>query len=243
MDPSLFIILLVGIIIGLVKGGIGGPIAGAFILPLLSQTMTVPQAVGITLPLLMVGDLFALRFYWREWDLSLLKLMLPSAIIGILMGTLLLVSLPDQILRYILGTFTLGIVAYKLLSDALKSVAYKPRRWHGYLAGWASGFTSALANLGGPPVTAYLLLQNLQPVAFIGTLTLFFAVVNLLKLPSFLAADVIDLQQLVRIAWVIPVIPVGVWIGRRIIDHFPHVLFERFMIVLLVIAALLLFFG
>lgn len=237
------IIFLVGLIIGLVKGGIGGPIAGAFILPMLSQTMTIPQAVGITLPLLMVGDLFALRFYWREWDLSLLKLMLPSAIVGIVMGTLLLVSLSDQVLRYILGIFTLAVVAYKLLSDTLKSLEYNPRSWHGYLAGWASGFTSALANLGGPPITAYLLLQRLQPVAFVGTLTLFFAVVNLLKLPGFVAAELIDLPQLVRMAWVIPVIPVGVWIGRRIIDRFPHVLFERFMIVLLVIAALLLFFG
>ncbi len=243
MDPNITIIVLVGLIIGLVKGGIGGPIAGAFILPMLSQTMTVPQAVGISLPLLMVGDVFALRFYWREWDVALLKLMLPSAVVGIVMGTLLLVSLPDQVLRYLLGMFTLGVIAYKLLSDSLKQVQYTSRPWHGYFAGWSSGFTSALANLGGPPITAYLLLQKLQPVAFIGTLTLFFAIVNVLKLPGFLAADIIDLPQLVRIAWVIPVIPLGVWFGRRIIDRLPRVLFERFMMGLLLVAALLLFLG
>lgn len=243
MEPSFIVIALVGLIIGLVKGGIGGPIAGAFILPMLSQTMSVPQAVGITLPLLMVGDAFAMRFYWREWDMALLKLMLPSAIVGIVMGTLLLVALPDQLLRYLLGVFTLGVIAYKLLSDSLRQVQYTPRRWHGYFAGWSSGFTSALANLGGPPVTAYLLLQKLQPVAFVGTLTLFFTIVNLLKLPGFLAADLIDIPQLIRILWVVPIIPLGVWVGRSIIDRFPRVLFERFMIVLLFIAALMLFFG
>ena len=243
MDPSLIVIALVGLIIGLVKGGIGGPIAGAFILPLLSQTMTVPQAVGITLPLLMIGDVFAMRFYWREWDMRLTRLMLPAAAVGIIMGTLLLVSLSDQVLRYLLGTFTLGMIAYKLLSDSLKSLEYTPRAWHGYLAGWASGLTSALANLGGPPANTYLLLQKLQPVTFVGTVTLFFTVVNILKLPGFLAAEIIDIQQLVRIAWVVPIIPLGVWVGRRLIDRFPRVLFERFMMVLLFISAILLFVG
>ncbi len=243
MDPNIFVIALVGLIIGLVKGGIGGPIAGALILPMLSQTMSVPAAVGITLPLLMVGDAFAMRFYWREWDMTLIKQMLPAAIIGILMGTLLLVSLPDQALRYLLGVFTLGMIAYKLLVDSLQTIAYEPRPWHGYLAGWASGLTSALANLGGPPVTTYLLLQKLQPVAFVGTLTLFFTVVNILKLPGFLLADIVDIPQLGRIAWVIPMIPLGVWFGRSIIDRFPRVLFERFTMVLLFISAMLLFFG
>ena len=243
MDPNYLIIALVGLIIGLVKGGIGGPIAGALILPMLSQTMSVPAAVGISLPLLMVGDAFAMRFYWREWDVALLKQMLPAAIVGIVMGTLLLVSLSDQVLRYVLGIFTLGMIAYKLLSDSLQSVAYTPRPWHGYLAGWASGLTSALANLGGPPITTYLLLQKLQPVAFVGTLTLFFTVVNALKLPGFLLAEIIDLPQLLRIAWVMLIIPLGVWFGRRIIDRFPRVWFERFTMVLLFFAALLLFFG
>ncbi|MBZ0302307.1 MAG: sulfite exporter TauE/SafE family protein, partial [Anaerolineae bacterium] len=232
-----------GIFIGLVKGGLTGPIGGAIILPLLSQTMTVPQAAGITLPLLIVGDMFAMRFYWGTWDLKRLKLLLPSAIVGIVLGISLLVSLPDDVLRRMLGLITIGILIYKVTSDALRKVEYLPRNWHGYLAGFGSGFMSALANLGGPPITAYLLLQKLEPTTFVGTQALFFTIVNLLKLPGFLGAGIIDIPTLLRIAWVIPLIPIGVWIGRRAIGWVNRLWFERAMVVLLLWASLSLLFS
>lgn len=242
MDSTLLIIFI-GIFIGLVKGGVTGPIGGAVILPLLSQTMTVPQAAGITLPLLIVGDIFAMRFYWREWDMKLVRLLLPAAFIGIIIGVRLLVSLPDDVLRRILGLFTIGVIIFKLTSDSLRSVEYHHENWHGYIAGFATGLTSALANLGGPPITAYLLLQKLKPTAFVGTMTLFFFVVNLLKLPGFLAEGVIDIPTLISIAWVLPLIPVGVWLGRRAIGWVNRLWFERAMIVLLLWASLSLLLG
>ena len=157
MDFS-FVILIAAIAIGLVKGGIGGPFAGAVILPLLTQRMSVAAAVGVAMPLLIVGDLFAMRFYWREWDARFLRLLLPGAVVGIIAGTLLLVALPDLVLRRLLGITTLTVVFYKVASDSLEQIEYRPRDWHGQLAGMASGFASALANLGGPPITAWLLL-------------------------------------------------------------------------------------
>ncbi len=240
---SVLLIIFIGIFIGLVKGGVTGPIGGAVILPLLTQTMSVPQAAGIALPLLIVGDIFAMRFYWREWDMKLIRLLLPTALLGIVIGIGLLVTLPDDVLRRMLGLFTIGIIIYKIAGDWLASVEYQPRNWHGYLAGFGSGFMSAMANLGGPPITAYLLLQKLKPTAFVGTMTLFFFIVNLLKVPGFLSAGLIDIPTLIRIAWVLPLIPLGVWIGRRAIGWINRVWFERAMIVLLFIASLTLLFG
>jgi uncharacterized protein len=237
MDPVVAI-LLAGLWIGLSKGGLGGPIAGALVLPMLSQIMPVPMAVGLILPLLLLGDVFAMWAYWRVWDVHYFRLMMPFAVVGIVLGTVLLATLPDLVLRRVLGLFTLGIVVYKLSSDSLKRVEYRPRNWHGYLAGWAAGFASALANLGGPPVTAYLLLQKLSPSVFIGTITLFFFVVNLIKLPGYLGANIIDLEQLLAIAWMLPVIPVGVWVGRMVVRRINNRLFEWSMIVVLVWAGI-----
>jgi uncharacterized protein len=237
MDPVVAI-LLAGLWIGLSKGGLGGPIAGALVLPMLSQIMPVPMAVGLILPLLLLGDVFAMWAYWRVWDLHYFRLMMPFAIVGIVLGTVLLATLPDLVLRRVLGLFTLGIVVYKLSSDSLKRVEYRPRNWHGYLAGWAAGFASALANLGGPPVTAYLLLQKLSPSVFIGTITLFFFVVNLIKLPGYLGANIIDLEQLLAIAWMLPVIPVGVWVGRAVVRRINNRLFEWSMMIVLVWAGI-----
>jgi uncharacterized membrane protein YfcA len=234
-------IMLVALILGLAKGGFGG--IGALLVPLLSTVMPVSEAVGLMLPLLMVGDAFALRAYWRQWDARHLRLLLPGAVIGIVIGLLLLTSLSDDALRRILGTFTLVIAVYKVASDALKKVEYAPHNWHGALAGSVSGFSSALANAGGPPITAYLLLQKLQPTVFVGTNVLFFAIVNALKLPAFLAAEVTDVHRLSEIVWVVPLIPLGVWLGRHLIDRINRRLFEALMLLSLLWAGFSLLLG
>ncbi len=61
MDFSL-ILAVTALYVGLVKGGLG-PVGGALIVPLLSTQMSVAGAVALTLPLLIVGDWFALPVY------------------------------------------------------------------------------------------------------------------------------------------------------------------------------------
>lgn len=236
------VISLAALLIGLAKGGLG-PVPGALLAPLLSTIMPVSEAVGITLPLLLVGDIFALRVYWRQWDSPSLRRMLPGAVAGVAMGILLLASLPDVTLRRVLGIFTLVAVGYKLASDSLTSLAYTPRDWHGLVAGWGSGFGSALANAGAPPITAYLLLRQVPPRVFIGTTVIFFAVLNTLKIPGFLAAGVIEGGQIISVLWAVPLIPAGIWAGSRLIERIEPQYFERLMLALLVGAGLMLLFG
>ncbi len=234
------IILSVGLLIGLAKGGFG-PVLGALATPLLSQVMPVSQAVATALPLLMIGDLFALRLYWSQWNLRQLQLLIPSAVLGVFLGAYLLTTLPDRLLRPTLGLFSLLIVTYKLVSDRLAVQSYQPHNWHGYLAGGASGFGSAVANAGGPPFTAYMLLQKLDPAIFMGTTTLFFITVNLIKLPSFwLAGLLADIPALIILA-VLPVVFVGTALGRHFVKRVNPRLFEWVMIVLLILASALLF--
>ena len=209
--------------------------------------MPAPQAVGIVLPLLLIGDMFALRMYWKKWDMQQIKLLLPMGIVGVIIGTIilwLLANRPDDtLLRRIIGLFTLIVVIYRLTSHQLKSIRYQPHHWHGYLAGAASGFGSALANAGAPPFTAYMLMQNVSPEVFVGTSTLFFAIVNLLKLPGVLSIHVLNFQQFVSIAWSILLIPIGVWLGRWLTRQTNDKVFEWSVMVLLLWTSAILLFG
>jgi uncharacterized membrane protein YfcA len=121
-------------------------------------------------------------------------------------------------------------------------MTYSPRPWHSYLAGFVAGVTSAIANVGGPPMSAFLLLQRLEPVVFVGTMTLFFTIVNLIKLPIFFQGNIIDMDLLLSVAWAVPLIPVGVWVGRWAIGKVNRVWFERAMMLLVLAASLLLIF-
>jgi uncharacterized membrane protein YfcA len=226
------IVIIAALLAGLVKGGLG-PVPGALIVPLLSTTMPVSRAVGLTLPMFMIGDWLALPAYWHQWDTKALRLMLPAAAIGVFMGAALLKILPDEVLRRGLGIFTLAAVAYKLGSDSLSALKYTPRDWHGWLAGWGSGLASAMANSGAPPITAYLLLQKFEPIPFIGTTAVFFLVVNLLKLPIFVATHVLKAGQVTQIVWALPLIPLGVALGRWMITRIDARKFEWLMLALL----------
>lgn len=224
MDFTLTFVLVCALI-GLSKGGLIGPIGGSLALPLLVQSsfngepITVIAAAGVVLVLLMLGDLFAVPMFWKWWDWKYIKLMLPASILGVIMGTALLVWLEPGLLKKILGVITLIAVVYKLLSERLKALEYQPRDWHGYLAGWGSGFTSALANTGGPPVTAYLLLQKIGPRRFVGTQALFFMFINWAKVPGYAAAGAFNIE-LVSVAWpALALIPLMIWVSKRVIHR------------------------
>lgn len=230
--PTSLAILIAALAIGIAKGGLGGAVVG-LVVPLLSTVMPVGQAVGLTLPLLLLGDMLALRAYWREWEWRYLRMLLPAATVGVLIGVLLLTNLSDLALRRILGGFTLMLVLYKLGSDEIAQMNYTPHRWIGVLAGGGAGLASAMANAGGPLLTVYLLLEKRPAIPFLGTTTLFFALVNVIKLPFFLSTNVIDISALLNILWVLPVIPLGVWLGKKALTSLDQQVFERVMLALL----------
>jgi uncharacterized protein len=232
---------LVTFTIGLSKGGLGA-ILVVLVLPLLSLVMPVRDAINLSLPLLIIADLFALAVYWRKWDMFYVRLMLPAAIIGVFAGSFILAVLPDLTLRRTLGVITLLFVVWKLVSDRAVGMNYQPRTWHGVLAGGMSGAGSALANTGAPPYTAYMLLQPVSPIVFAGTTTLFFAIVNALKVPGYLAAGVLDFSNVFEMVWVLPLIPLGVWIGRITVKRIDKPTFERLMLILLFLASLAMLF-
>ena len=235
----IFVVALCCMFIGLSKGGMGAVLV-VLTTPLLTLVMPVSDAVSIALPMLLIADVFALWAYWKTWDMHYVRLLLPLTIIGIVAGTYFLATLDDDTLRRLLGVFTLGFVGYRVAVDRIRGLAYQPRNWHGYLAGAASGFGSALANTGGPPFTAYMMLQDVTPQVFVGTTTLYFAIVNLIKLPGLVVAHLLDFTDLLQVAWALPLIPLGVWLGRWMVNRMNKAAFERFMLVVLAFAGIIL---
>jgi uncharacterized membrane protein YfcA len=222
--------------IGFAKGGFNA--LGALLTPILSLVLPVASAVGVLLPMLIVGDVFAVYMYWKEWDLGLIKRMLPAGVVGALAGTFLLSSVSPDGLRIVLGLFVLVSVAYKFLSDRIQSMRYQPRLWHAPAAGLLSGVASGMFNSGGPPFNSYLLLQKLQARPFIATTAIYFALLNLIKVPGFLYTGVLNLPLLFSLWWVLLFIPLGIWVARMTLTWLSSAAFEWIVIVLLIFSSL-----
>lgn len=240
MTLSLLIALpFLAVAVGLSKGGLGGAFAGV-ITPIVSIFMPVKEAIAILLPMLIVGDWLALRVYWREWDNQEMRWLMPVGLLGVVVGTYLLVNLPTQTLRHLLGILSLVIAVYKLLEPRLRQLQYQPHRWHTLLAGTLAGTASAVASAGGPVMTAYLLLQKTKPRTFMGITTLFFAMTNLARLPALFATGVFEWDKLRVVILFMPLVWVGAMLGWRFIDVVNPVLFDRLMTIILVFAGVIL---
>jgi hypothetical protein len=233
------IIAVLGFMIGFAKGGFQG--LGALLTPMLSLVLPVSQAVGVILPMLMVGDAFAVYTYRGEWDGKLVWRMLPAGVVGALIGTFLLTGLAPNALRVTLAVFVLLLVVYKFVSDSIQAMRYQPRAWHAPLAGVLAGIASGLFNNGGPPFNSYLLLQKLPPRRFIATTAIFFALLNVLKVPGFLYTGVLDLPLLASLWWVFLFIPLGIWAARVLIVRIQPQVFEWVVVGLLIVSSAFLF--
>lgn len=230
------VIAILGFMIGFAKGGFGG--LGALLTPILALVLPVAQAVGVLLPMLMVGDAFAVYMYWKEWDLNLVKRMFPAGVLGAVTGTFLLSWLPSDGLRIVLGIFVMFLVAYRFVSDRIQAVRYEPKGWHAPAAGFLAGVASGMFNNGGPAFNSYLLLQKLKARPFIATSAIFFALLNLIKVPGFLYTGVLDLALLLSLWWVILFIPVGIWVARITLTRISPAAFEWIIVSLLIFSSL-----
>ncbi len=234
------ILALAAFLVGLSKGGLGG-MMGALITPLVAMVIPLDQAIGLMLPILILGDGFAIAAHWRKWNSRIVRLLVPGAILGVTIGTLILTNISVLQMRRIMGVIIILFIIYRVLENRLGHLSHiQPRRWHGYAAGGLAGITSTLAHAGGPPIAMYLLTLELRPTVFVAISALFFTVLNLIKVPYYFCAGLIDLNRIATLIWIVPFVPLGVWTGKRFANQTSKRVFDGVVLFLLTTSATIL---
>lgn len=106
------------------------------------------------------------------------------------------------------------------------------------LYGALAGFTTMVANAGGPVTSMYFLACRYPVKAFLGTTAWFFFLVNLAKLPFSLSLGIIRPEHLALDAVLAPVVVVLALAGRRLADRMDQRVFEPIVIALTILSAL-----
>ena len=211
-DPAFYAIAVPAVLLmGLAKSGFLGGF-GSLAVPLMALTVPVPQAAAIMLPLLFVMDVVGLQHMWRQRDAALLRLLVPAGLIGTVVGTVLFGLLSPKTVAGIVGALTLLFLAQRLVFPP-RADAPPPPRPLGFVLGIASGFTSFVAHAGSPPISAYVLPLKLPPIRFAATMAVFFATVNLSKWLPYAWLGLIDMTNMSTSLLLLPLAPVGVWLG------------------------------
>ena len=211
-DPLFYFFAVPAILIfGIAKGGFGNAI-GAVAVPLMALAVSPLQAAAILLPILCVMDVFAIRKFWRQWDVTNIAIMLPAGCVGVLVGSLTFSYLNEGHVRLLIGLLAL-IFALNFWLKSAGSIQKEPDYIKGTFWSVIGGFTSFGIHSGGPPVNIYLLPQKLHPKVFMGTCAMFFWITNYVKLIPYFLLGQLDSQNLQTSLVLLPLAPIGVGFG------------------------------
>jgi uncharacterized membrane protein YfcA len=229
-DPLFYAVSVPAVLLlGVSKSGFGAGF-GSLAVPMMALAISVPEAAAILMPVLLVMDLLGMAAFRKDFDKDLLKFLLPFGVLGIAIGAVLFKVLNPQPVAAIVGVFTLAFLAQRVMLPPRPDSA-PPPRWLGAILTTTSGFTSFIAHAGGPPISAYVIPLRLSPVKFTATMAFFFFVVNLSKWIPYAWLGLLDWRNMATSLVLLPLAPVGVWVGVRLARRIGQVLFYRFLYV------------
>jgi len=229
-DPFFYAVAIPAVLmLGISKSGFGAGF-GALAVPLMALVVTVPQAAAMLMPVLLLIDLLGMAAFRRNFDMKLVKFLVPCGLLGTLIGFLLFRLLDSRVVAGIVGVFTLLFLAQRLLFPT-KPDSPPPPRWLGAILGVTSGFTSFVAHAGGPPLSAYVIPLRLSPIQFTASMAFFFFVINLSKWIPYGLLGLLDLRNMATSLMLLPLAPLGVWAGVRLAKRISSLVFYRLLYV------------
>ncbi|GKY87065.1 sulfite exporter TauE/SafE family protein [Sinisalibacter aestuarii] len=244
-DLTFYAVVAIAVtILGLSKGGFPG--IGMASAPLVATVVGPMAAVSLVLPIMLVQDVIVVLIYRRSFHTGVLLRMVPGGLIGIAFAYYFAASVPEWAVLLALGVVSVAFSIWALVGLLAAIPQLEPavvRRWDGTLAtlaGWSCGFTSAIAHVGYPPYQIYVMPKNLSNAMYVGTSAIFFAALDLAKVPSYAALGLFSLEQLKISAMFIPLAILSSWIGAVLVRYLDTRRFQVIITAILLVIGLVL---
>ncbi len=241
---SWLLAVLAALCIGLAKSGLGG--FGMLTVLFMAEVLPARESTGVVLPLLIVGDVFAVSVYRQHARWHYIRHLLAPALVGVVVGYFLMNLIPDHAFRHVLGWIILGLTALqgsrqffneKTVSRLAHTSAFTNTM------GGLGGVSTMMANAAGPVMSLFFLAINLPKYELIGTGAWFFMIVNLCKVPFSAHLGLINSTSLLLVAMLAPVVVVGIGVGRLLVGVVPQKVFEWILLVSAAVGAVRLIYA
>ncbi|MFI6334282.1 sulfite exporter TauE/SafE family protein [Streptomyces sp. NPDC050535] len=223
------------LLVGFSKTAVSG--ANTVSLAIFAAVLPARASTGVLLPILIVGDVLAVLTYRRHAHWPTLWRLFPAVAAGVVLGTLFLVWADDGVVRTSIGAILLLMAAVTLWrrraakeDDEPDSVATRTGRIKARSYGVLGGFTTMVANAGGPVMSMYLLSAGFRKLGFLGTSAFFFLIVNVSKVPFSVGLGLIDGNSLLLDAALAAFVLPGALLGKWAVHRINQRLFERLVI-------------
>lgn len=238
---TLALLFLVAFFIGMAKTGVHG--ISMFAVPLLAIMFGGKSSAGLMLPMLIMADLFAVKYYHRHANWGYLIKLFPSAAVGVLVGTWLGNVIDDQLFRTVMSIIIFASLVIMLWMEKANKEAIPDYLWFALLMGLLGGITTMIGNLAGSIMALYLLSMRLPKNEYIGTAAWFFLAINMFKVPFHIFSwQSIDVSSFLLNLICLPFIAIGAWSGIWLVKRIPEKNYRWLVIGMTGAAAILMLF-
>ncbi len=208
--------------------GFGG---AAVLLPALVATFGVRAAVPILTVAQLIGNGSRVWFNRRLVEPRVVAWFALGAVPLALVGGVLFASAPLGALKRLIGAFLLVTVLWRHLPRA---PAWRPGVRAFAVIGAVFSFLSALVGSVGPLMAPFFLAYGLVKGAYIGTEALATVVMHVTKLVAYGGTAVLTLRAAAAGLALGPIMILGSYIGKRIVDRLPERVFVAIIELVLV---------
>ncbi|MFE9396673.1 sulfite exporter TauE/SafE family protein [Streptomyces flavidovirens] len=232
-------------LVGFSKTAVSG--ANTVSLAVFAAVLPARESTGVLLPILIAGDLIAVLVYRRHAHWPTLLRLFPAVAGGVVAGAVFMLWADDEAVRTSIGAILLlmaGVTLWRRRTPSEPGPEPDPEPWAEPETGVASrggrvkarsygvlgGFTTMVANAGGPVMSLYLLSAGFRKLGFLGTSAWFFLIVNTSKVPFSVGLGLIDLRSLLLDAALVLFVVPGAWLGRMCVDRINQRLFDQLVI-------------
>jgi uncharacterized membrane protein YfcA len=224
--------------VGIGKSGIAG--MGLLPVVIFAFLFGARTSTGIVLPMLIVGDVTAVRTFHSHARWDYVRRMLPPAFVGVIVSAWYMRSLSEAVYKPVIGGIILGLIA-------LQVARMQKPEWFGHVPhtrtfawtiGLVAGCATMLANAAGPIFAIYCLAVSLPKMEFVGTSAWFFFIVNTFKIPFSIALGLIHGGTLLLNLALSPLIIGGLLAGRWLTARIPQRTFDFLLLAFAAIAAI-----
>lgn len=235
-------IIVAAICIGFSKTGISSFMMPA--IPIIAAVFGGKGSTGMILPMLLVGDVFALYYYNRHAQWNNIKKLLPWTLVGLMLGTIVGNYVSDKQFKAFIALSVIICLIILIYTEKKGENLKVPQNAFVYaFTGILCGFTSMIGNAAGPIFSVYLLAKGFKKNDFLGTTAWFFFIINLTKVPlQIIFWNNIPLNTFILTISMIPAIAIGAVLGVVVIKRLNEKLFHMLILVVTAIAAIKLLF-
>lgn len=205
--------------------------------PLLAMLIPVQVAAPVAVFASIVVASFVVFKDWRHIQYKSAGWLLISTLFGIPLGLFLLKSVPEVIAKSVLACLIILFSVFSLLHPKRFLLENDRFAW---VFGFFAGVTGGSYGMNGPPLAVYGTLRRWSPERFRATLQGYFLPASIVGLFGYWMAGLWTSEVSYLALWSLPVIAVGIYIGRQFSQRIDPRRFTRTVHILLILVGLIL---